>query len=121
MSCGRWHLVAVVAVALAAFGVSAASAQSRNGLGAYPPGMSGGQVPLGAYPSNRPPSVPSPAPDPSPPPVVTDNKTDYCVRNPAVCNVREPDTHDYSVDRQKAFQERMRAIELETGRGGGRQ
>ena len=97
---------------------SLALAQSRNGLGAYPPGMSGGQVPLGAYPSNRPPTVPSPAGAPSPAPVVTDNKADYCTRNPAVCNVREPDLHDYNVDRQKAFQERMRALDFETGRGG---
>lgn len=107
-------------VVLAWLAASGASAQARDGLGAYPPGMSGGQVPLGAYPSNRPPAVPSPAPAPSPPPAVTDNKTDYCVRNPAVCNTREPDAHDYAVDRQKAFQERMRALEFETGRGGGR-
>lgn len=86
-------------------------------LGAYPPGMQGGQVPLGAYPSDRPPTVPGPADPPPAPPAMTDHRAEYCARNPAVCGVREPETHDYVIDRQKAFQQRMRDLELEIERG----
>lgn len=105
------RLVAALVWLLAVSGASVAQP-----LGAYPPGMSGGQVPLGAYPSNRPLPVPGPADPPGAPPVMTDTRPDYCARNPAVCNVREPDFHDYTVERQKAFQQRMRDLEFEIDR-----
>ena len=108
-------IVGCLAVAwLVAAGMAAA--QQRQPLGAYPPGMQGGQVPLGTYPSNRPPVVPGPAEPPPAPPAMTDHKADYCARNPSICGVREPDAHDYAVDRQKAFEQRMRDPELERGR-----
>lgn len=85
-------------------------------LGAYPPGMSGGRVPLGAYPPNRPPELPNPAGPPPAPPALADDRANYCLRNPTVCNLREPETYDYIIDRQKAFEQRMRDIEREIER-----
>jgi hypothetical protein len=105
-------LAAFVLALLAAGGMAAAEP-----LGAYPPGMSGGQIPLGAYPRSGPPPAPGPADPPAAPPVMTDTRAEYCARNPAVCNVREPGFDDYAIDRQKAFQQRMRDLELEIERG----
>jgi hypothetical protein len=100
----------VVAAGLLAAPISVAAPP----LGAYPPGAPGG---LGAYPPNRPPTVPAPAGAPPPPPALADDTATYCQRNPHVCAVRQPDTHDLLLDRQRQFHERMRALELEIEQG----
>ncbi len=105
-------------LALSLLLVVPAEAQQREPLGAYPSGMPGGQVPLGAYPANRPPSVPSAPAGPGPlPPVQADDQAAYCLRNPVICNTRQPDAHDMSVERQRQFEERMRQLEHEIEQG----